>query len=125
MEIEIRSQNVQPSVALNRYIERRITNSLRRFSRRVRRVTIRIHDLNGPRGGIDKVYRFNVELLPSGAVQLQEIHSDFYTAIDRAIARLRRSVGRSVKRRYRSQRGRESIRRSVSLMEMEVSAGAG
>jgi hypothetical protein len=39
--------------ALQEYAARRLSFLLRRFEPHIRRITVRVHDLNGPRRGVD------------------------------------------------------------------------
>ena len=96
MSVEIRTHNLELSDALRNYIQHRLHLSLRRFERRVRRVTIRLADINGPRGGVDKSCRIDANLDPLGSVVLEERNLDLYSAVDQAARRFRRSLIRAL-----------------------------
>ena len=57
MNIQIRGIGIPPTAALAAHIERRLAFSLSRFSAQIERVVVRFSDMNGPRGGSDKVCR--------------------------------------------------------------------
>lgn len=115
MNVEIRSQGFNMSEALERYVERRLGFALRKFPRDIGRVTVRLSDLNGPRGGADKRCRITASVLPSPAVTLQAVEADPYAAIDRAAARLERALARSMGRTRESRRRRMSIRKPEGI----------
>jgi ribosome hibernation promoting factor len=110
MDLKIRAENIDLADALKSYIERRLHFSLSRFGGRLGLITVRIWDLNGPRGGIDKACRISAELVPFGTVRVEDVDADLYTAIDRAAERLGRSFGRKLERAIESRRGHESVR---------------
>lgn len=123
MNMEIRSQGFRMSDALQRYAERRLGFALRKFAGDLGRVTVRLSDLNGPRGGADKRCQITAGVLPARAVSLQAVDSDLYAAIDRAAARLERALARCLGRTRESRRGRMSIRKPegirLRLIEMQ------
>ncbi|HWI19449.1 MAG TPA: HPF/RaiA family ribosome-associated protein [Vicinamibacterales bacterium] len=74
---------------------RRVQFALDRFSSRVRAVRVRITDINGPRGGIDKQCIVAVRLQhPTRLMLIEHIAADFGEAVDRAADRAGRSVAR-------------------------------
>ncbi len=80
------------------YTERRLRFALGRFGTRIRQIMVRIADLNGPRGGVDKQCRITVDVRPFGTVILEETDADLYRAIDRAAHRVSQSVRRELER---------------------------
>ena len=98
MKIYVRSRQVEVDETVRAHIERRLLFSLGRFSQRIRRVTVQIVDVNGPRGGEDKVCRIEARLLPTGSTFVEDRDADLYAAIDRAADRAARSVSRAIKR---------------------------
>ncbi len=99
MQFEFRVRHIDFERGLYSYLERRLRFALDRFADRVRRITVRINDLNVPRGDVDKQCRFQVALIPRGTVQLEETFSDVYQAVDRATHRLSSCVQRRLDRR--------------------------
>lgn len=111
MSVEIRSRNFKMTDALKGYTGHRFGIALRGLERRVRRLTVRLADANGPKGGIDKVCRIEAELHPLGRVVIEEQQPDAYAAIDLASGRFRRVLRRSVHYAHQRRGGRESVRR--------------
>ena len=80
-------------------IRKKLGRKLGKFRRAIERVSLRVTDVNGPRGGIDQVCRIKVVLshLPSVVIETQ--HAVLRTAIDRALAATERAVRRSLRRK--------------------------
>lgn len=93
MQITVRAA----SGGLSRLARRRFEFALGRFNGRVRSVAIRIVDLNGPRGGIDKRCRVTVQLIATKRkLVIEDTDADAAIAIDRVADRTARSVARAV-----------------------------
>ena len=74
--------------------ERRLRFALGRFAGRIDRVLVQVCDTNGPRGGLDKQCRVRVRLRHGQEVLVGDVDEDWIVLIDRASARLGRSVAR-------------------------------
>ena len=98
MRVDIRGQGFSVSEALRAHVERRLHFALGRFGGRVRQATVRLSDLNGPRGGVDKACRIAVRLPAWPDLVVEDADGDLYVAIDRAAERAGRSVGRHLAR---------------------------
>ena len=97
MKINIRGVNISVTEALRKAIEHRLSFALSRFANRISRVTIRLVDINGPKGGKDKKCLIDATLIPTTSVVVEDIDPDLDVAIDRAMDRLGRTVGRRLK----------------------------
>jgi len=97
---------------LHDLITRRLHFTLGRFAPEIERVTARIGDLNGPRGGADKRCRLEVKLRGLGNVLSEACADDLAAAVAFAAERLGRGVARALERR--SQKSSPSLER-VSL----------
>jgi putative sigma-54 modulation protein len=94
MRVQIHGRHLEVTLGLRAHGERAVDFALGRFGERVDRVRICMLDINGPRGGIDKCCRITVQLRPSGMVYLEETGADLYAALNRAVGRAGRAVGR-------------------------------
>ena len=105
MPAYIRAVDVPLDEADRAYIRRKLGRKLGKFEDAVQRVSVRIEDVNGPRGGTDKRCRIKIVLrgLPSVVVERQ--HAALQAALDGALDR----AGQTVKRQL--QRRRMNIRR--------------
>jgi ribosome-associated translation inhibitor RaiA len=116
MNVEVRIQGADLVGALRSYTVRRLQFSLGRFVGRLGRVRVRISDINGPHGGIDKSCRISAELLPSGRVVRHEtVDASLFTAIERATERIGRSLRRQLEREREPRGRRESVRTEAQL----------
>ncbi len=111
MNISIRGRRLGISEALKAYAARRLMSSVGPFGSLVSDVEIRIGDVNGPRGGVDKSAVVTAVLRSIGTVAARARHADAYSAVDRAAGRIRAVLVRHVQRRTRvRRRGRRLAR---------------
>ncbi|HEU5463775.1 MAG TPA: HPF/RaiA family ribosome-associated protein [Candidatus Binatia bacterium] len=81
------------------YIRQRLARRLRKFDRFIERTSVRIEDINGPRGGVDKRCRVKVVLRGLPSVVVEEHHYSPRAAIDVAFDGIERTVRRAIERR--------------------------
>jgi CBS domain-containing protein/ribosome-associated translation inhibitor RaiA len=95
------------------YIRQTLGKKLGKYAAFIERVSVRVEDVNGPRGGVDRVCRIKVVLsgLPSIVVQSQA--ASLNVAIDGALAGAERAVRRGVQRKRRKPTGRGGERTSA------------
>lgn len=98
MQLEIRCKDLPSAETLRVHLERRLRFALGRFDNCIRRVTVRLADVNGPRGGADKRCRVSIMFTRGGKLVLEEENADVVAAIDRAADRLGHAVARKVHR---------------------------
>ena len=100
MRLHIRPRNVELTEALKDHVNRRSQFALGRFGRRIRQVTIRLSDVNGPRGGCDKTCQVKVSLIRGDSIVVGDTKSDLYAAINGAMERAGRAIGRQLVREH-------------------------
>lgn len=96
MRIVIRPSSGWPSetIALT---QRRLEFALGRFAGRVRSLSVRLTDLNGPRGGIDKKCLIAVRLAhPRRVIVIEDVDADAAVVVSRAAERVSRAVSRAI-----------------------------
>ncbi|HHJ16919.1 MAG TPA: HPF/RaiA family ribosome-associated protein [Gammaproteobacteria bacterium] len=103
MQIDIQARNFQLTEALSNHTERRLGFALSARDDHIQRVIVRLSDINGPRGGVDKHCHIQVVLAHMPDVVIEDTEADLYAAIDRAADR----AGRTVARRLARQRVRD------------------
>ena len=86
MQIDIQSQGFALTHGMRDYAEGRLRFALVRAGERIRRVAMRLYDVNGPRR-TSKCCRIQVMLNGSAAVVIEETQADHYLAIHRATGR--------------------------------------
>lgn len=108
MQIEIRSLNDSVEHPQRAYVERRLLFALGRFGSRIRRVLVRLEDLNGPRGGLDKRCHIEARLAGRGMLVVDVRDVELEPAVSRAASRIARRVRDELTTR-RSQRKRGDL----------------
>ena len=110
MRMEIRGRNLWLTPALLDHVERRVRDALGRYRARVGRVTVRLFDANGDRGGIDKQCRIVVQTGPGNAIVVEDVDTDLYAAVTRAAARAADGLRRRLERIRSARHGAASLR---------------
>jgi ribosome hibernation promoting factor len=98
MHLVIRGRNLNISDALADHCLKKLFKVARRFQGRVGEVLVRLTDVNGPRGGVDKRCQLVIELPGVRQLIITTTDSDPYCAIDRAANRAKYSIARALKR---------------------------
>ncbi len=106
MQIDIQARDFSLTEALKNYVELRLGYALNTRYDRIKRVLVRLSDINGPRGGNDKCCQLHVVLPGQADVVIADTQSNLYAAIDRAADRASHAVSRKLARLQRSKRGR-------------------
>jgi ribosomal subunit interface protein len=106
MQIEIHAREFSLTQSLRNHVERRLGFALSTRYDSIKRILVRLSDINGPRGGNDKCCQLHVILPGQADVVIQDTQSDLYTAIDRAADRARRTLSRKLSRLREYKRNR-------------------
>ena len=121
MTLDISTRHVPLDAPTRELIERRLAFALGRFAARVRSVTARFEDLNGPRGGVDIQCRMEAVLVPRGQVLVEVTDVTAEAAATRGAQRLARRIRTVIEAR----RGRRRRSPSVRAATGEPSLAAG
>lgn len=81
---------------LKRESERRLQFATDRFQGHIREVDVVLRDVNGPRGGVDKLCRITARFRRGGSVAVEEKSANFIAAIRAATKRLRSLLTRRI-----------------------------
>ena len=81
------------------YLRRKLSRKLAKFETAIERTSVRLDDVNGPRGGRDKRCQIKVVLSGLPSVHVEERHESVQAAMDRALARIEHAVRQAVQRR--------------------------
>jgi ribosome-associated translation inhibitor RaiA len=81
------------------YIRQRLGMKLGKFASSIERVTVRVKDINGDRGGIDKVCNIKVVVSGLPSVVVEGRSDSIRAAVNSALAAVERAVRRVVQRR--------------------------
>ena len=94
MVYDIHGLDFSLTTPLREHTHRRVRGVLERYSERVKRVVVRMGDINGPRGGQDKYCEMQIHLKDAKPVMIRESGSDLYSVITRATTRVRKTIGK-------------------------------
>ena len=106
MRISIQSQPFDLTPALEARVAQRVSKATQRFTDAVVAVDVFLHDVNGPKGGRDKLVRMRVSLRDRQAIVVETVRSDLYAAIDVTVRRASRAIRRTIQKRRRLSRNR-------------------
>jgi putative sigma-54 modulation protein len=98
MEIVVRARNIGWNDELRQQVERSIAFAVDRHSGRIDRISVSVIDLNGPRGGVDKLCRITAHLRGSRPVSIMERGDDLMAIVNQAARRLGYRVGKKLHR---------------------------
>jgi len=98
MRIEIHSQGFELTAAIEEHVRRRIIFACDWAQHAVSRISVRLSDENGPRGGLDK--RCTIVVWASGISELviEDTRGGLFRAVDCASDRLSRNLSRKLAR---------------------------
>lgn len=97
--LEIRGLNLGLTEALLAHVRDRLGAALRSAGAAVRSATVRLKDVNGDRGGVDKRCHVAVAMAGAGSPVVAEYTAaDLYDAVTAAADRLRRGLARRTQR---------------------------
>jgi len=90
------------------YVERRLDRAMSRFRGRITSLTVQLSDVNGPRGGVDKVCLITAVVPGVGEIAAGEKADSLSAATDLAARRLKTRIASMISK-HRT-RGQSSIR---------------
>ena len=106
MQFDIQVRDLPLTRALQNHVERRLNFALSSRYDHIKRILVRLSDINGPRGGNEKCCQLYVLLPGQADVVIADTQSNLYAAIDRAADRASSAVSRKLARLHRNKRGR-------------------
>lgn len=104
MQINVQARGFVMTAAIEAHLRRQLQFAFDHLHNRVRRVFVRLSDINGQRGGIDKRCQLQVRLADSSDVVIADVQQDLYLAMSRAVERAAGAVSRRLGRMRQIQR---------------------
>ncbi len=98
MKLRLVTRGIELTAELNDYVRRHVHFALGRFAGEIRSVSIRLADVNGPRGGVDKCCDIRVNVGLPQEVIVRERQTTIHAAVAFAVERADRAVQRQLKR---------------------------
>jgi len=98
MQITLNDGNIRTTPAMLNFVHTQATRAFAAVGDRIRRVTVSLVDVNGPKGGTDKVCRVSAGVSGLGVISVRAVGPDFYGAIRDAIRKAGRATAHRVQR---------------------------
>ncbi len=98
MELSIRTRNIELTDPLREQIERRLEFAFDTFRDHVQDALVYLVDLNGPKGGVDKLAQITVRVSRIGDLAVRETGTTTSAALNRAVRQAEVPAGRSAPR---------------------------
>ena len=95
----IRAVGTPLSTAAKAELRRKLGRKLGKHALDIERTSVRIEDVNGPRGGVDKRCRIKVVVSGLPSIVVEQQHESLHAAIDGALDRVQRAVRQALTRR--------------------------
>jgi len=100
MKLEIRARHLELTSTLLDLVDRRARYGLSRFGPMIRGVHVTLADVNGPKGGVDKVCRLRLTVQGFGApIIIEQADDRIERALDTALDRAAHTIARQLDRR--------------------------
>ncbi|KYF92931.1 hypothetical protein BE17_12385, partial [Sorangium cellulosum] len=122
--LAVRTTGIEIGPDAREYVRERLGHRLSKFAIQIERVSVRLLDVNGPRGGVDTACRIKVVLSGLESVIAQEVAAGIREAIDRASHVVERAVSRAIRRSRPAAAPRDGAR-SVARPATRTSRPAG
>ena len=99
MKISVRTRDIRWTDELREQLDRTITFAVDRYGSWIDHVAVYLADLNGPRGGVDKLCQITADLRGTRPVLILERGDNLLAMVNRAARRLGYRIGRNIDRR--------------------------
>lgn len=106
MNIDIQANGLTLTTGLRQHIRQRLFNAFKSTHQHLRKITVRLMDINGPRGGQDKQCRIHIGMIGGQDVVIENTDAQLHTAIEDAANRAQHTLARRIQKR------REKIQQS-------------
>lgn len=110
MKVDIQASDFSMTKGLTQAVVSACERAFYRHSERIGTVRVRLSDINGRRGGVDKVCLVAAQVHGGGAIAVSDLQADLYVAIDNAFDKAARALStRSGRRRSKARHQREPM----------------
>ncbi len=99
MQIDMQARPFEITPAMEARVARHLRAIESRFGERIGQVLVRMDDINGERGGVDKRCRIVIEAIPRQTVVAEALSADMYASISQAARRAETALSRTLQRR--------------------------
>ncbi len=116
MKANIQSRGFTLTKALQSYVELRLNFSIDYASNYIQRIRVTLSDINGPRGGEDKRCQLVLTFAGMPTVVINDIDTNLYVAIDRAVERASNAVARQLERKHSYRNENSNYKRLSTIL---------
>jgi putative sigma-54 modulation protein len=102
MQINVQSRPFKLTPALKASVSSHLSGVESRFGSRIGNVLVRMDDINGSRGGVDKRCRIVIDARPRQTVVAEALSADMYESISIAARRVEAALQRALSRGRKS-----------------------
>ena len=99
MKVVIRSNDFTLTDSLRTFLNEQVRKSMSVCARNIELITIRLKDINGPKGGVDKECIVEIQIANQSPVVVKKRNSDAYRGIRQAVTRAARVALRRLRKR--------------------------
>jgi putative sigma-54 modulation protein len=100
MQTQILCRGFKLTQAIRRHTEKRLMSAISFAEHHIGHITVRLSDINGPRGGEDKRCQLVLKMKGMPSVVIEDIETNLYAAIDHASERAGQVISRLIHRRH-------------------------
>lgn len=101
MKIDIHCNGFELTNSLSEFVKKRLDYQLRHGETHIKRLIVRLSDINGPKGGRDKRCHLELNLDDFQDVVIEDTQAELYAAISRASERAGRTLARRLAQSHR------------------------
>lgn len=98
MQLDIHTNGFSLTEGIRHYTTQRMQFALDCNDGHIMSVRVRLADINGPRGGVDKRCQIDLALAGQNNIVIEDTEADLYDAIDRVSDRCSRTLSRRLER---------------------------
>jgi ribosome-associated translation inhibitor RaiA len=102
MDMNVYFSGWRPATTVRDNIAQGMSDALQRFERHIRQVNVYVEDVNGPKGGVDKVCRCVLHLNRMPPLVIEDRDASLIALLDRITNRVAYSLSKRVARNDRS-----------------------
>lgn len=100
MRIDMQARGFALTRGLRAHVDQRLQFALNRFQDRLTWVAVRLSDINGPKGGVDKLCQLQLCVHGLPEIVVTDTEADLCVAVDRAAERAGRMLRRQLRRAH-------------------------
>ena len=115
MQIDLQTRDIVLTEEISNFVSRRLKFSFGSREEYILRIQVRISDINGPRGGVDKRCQIRVVLPKIADVVVTHTEDDVYIAVDRAAERASYAVNRTLARYFNRHRAFGRLKHRIPI----------